>query len=242
MLNRFRKLKWQIDADSQAGPYRAHNEDNLVWRADAERCFAIVCDGVGGHNAGEIASLRTCNLLADALSSLDKAEEATLQTILRQTHLALCDAADADPALRHMATTVVLSLQCGPWAWIAWVGDSRAYWQSGSALEQVTQDHSFVAEKVAQGILTLEEARAHPMASTITSSLGGTRNGLRHLGVKKLRLRRGDRLILMTDGVYCALPNEVLALTAREGAQALTARAIENGSRDNASAIVIATE
>jgi len=239
MLNRFRRVTWSIAGDSQAGPIRDHNEDCIAFCEHPRRSYAIVCDGVGGHNGGEVASYQATAFLTERLATADALEETHLRGILAQAHMHLCDVAQQDTALRHMATTVVLAVQSGVWVWLAWVGDSRAYRLSCDGLKQLTQDHSFVAEKVAQGVLTEVEASNHPMANTITSALGGKRNGLRHRGVVKSRAKRGETLLLMSDGVYGVLSEAEIAEAANVGAQALTNRAIACGSQDNASAIVI---
>lgn len=239
MLTRVRSLQWHLDGDSQTGPVREHNEDCIAVHVDKRRSFAIVCDGVGGHNAGEVASQMACAYLAEHLQTLNAVDEASLKHLLQAAHSTLCEAAEQDDGLRHMATTVVLAVQQGAWAWLVWAGDSRAYRLRGNCMDALTQDHSFVAEKVAQGVLSAEEAEVHPMASTITSSLGGTRGALRHRGVYKVKLKRGDQLVLMTDGVFGVLSEAELLEAARLGASRLTAAAIENGSTDNASAVVV---
>lgn len=242
MLRRFRPLRWRLDADSRTGPYRDHNEDCVATGAEPRRGYAMVCDGVGGHKAGEVASQTACRLLSDALDAMDAVDESSLRALLQQVHLALCEKAENNPELHAMATTVVLAVQRGPWAWLAWAGDSRAYLLSRDRVRQVTRDHSFVTEKVAQGVLSEEEAADHPMASTITSSLGGNRRALRHREVEKARLRRGDRLLLMSDGVYSVLSDEKLAVLSADGAGALTRAAIEQGSTDNVSAVIVTVE
>ncbi|WP_373092013.1 PP2C family serine/threonine-protein phosphatase [Zhongshania sp.] len=239
MLNRFCRVTWSIDGDSQTGPIRDHNEDCIAFCEHARRSYAIVCDGVGGHNGGEVASHQATAFIAEKIAAVDVLEETKLRAMLQQAHMHLCQAAEQNTALRHMATTVVLAVQRGGWVWLAWVGDSRAYRLSGDGVKQLTQDHSFVAEKVAQGVLSEVEANNHPMANTITSALGGKRNGLRHRGVIKLRVKRGDALLLMSDGVYGVLSDTEIAEAANAGARALTSRAIACGSQDNASAIVI---
>ncbi|MEE2651425.1 MAG: protein phosphatase 2C domain-containing protein [Pseudomonadota bacterium] len=239
MLTLLRSLQWQMDGDSQTGPVREHNEDCFAIHADKKRSFAIVCDGVGGHNAGEVASQMACAFLSEQLRAMAGIDEGALKHLLHLAHTTLCDAAEEDAALSQMATTVVLAVQQGNRAWIAWAGDSRAYCLRGNKLTALTQDHSFVAEKIAQGVLSVEEATDHPMASTITSSLGGKRGALRHRGVCKVKLKRGDRLVLMSDGVYGSLSEVEVIEAASQGARKLTMAAIENGSADNASAVVV---
>jgi serine/threonine protein phosphatase PrpC len=239
MLNSLLRRKWCIDGDSKAGPVRDHNEDCIASCEDVKRSYAIVCDGVGGHNAGEVASLQATDFLKQQLAALAEVSEPTLRALLQQTHNLLCDAAEQDAALCQMATTVVLAVQSGRCIYIAWVGDSRAYHLRGDQLQQLTQDHSFVAEKIAQGVLTEEEASHHPMASTITSALGGKRKGLRHRGGMKLRPRRGDSIILMSDGVFGVLSEQGIVTAAKKGASAVTSAAIECGSQDNVSAVIL---
>ncbi|MCK0154932.1 protein phosphatase 2C domain-containing protein [Alcanivorax sp. S6407] len=230
-------LHWQANAETQTGPNKAGNEDSVSIGPGV----AILCDGVGGHGNGDIASRLACDFLLEALSgNQDTALEAhPLKQHLRRCHQHLLNYMEEHPRTNSMATTVVLALQQGNHCWLAWVGDSRAYLLRKGKLAQLSHDHSFVNEKVAQGVLSQEDAEQHPMAHLITSSLGGTPNSPRHIGIQQIPLRRKDRLILCSDGVYAYMSPEQFQQAAAKSAQALVQQAIDNNTADNASAICI---
>lgn len=232
-----RALRWQSAASSETGPNKTLNEDCVLLNDTLE--LAILCDGVGGHGNGNIASLLSCRYLEDTISQHKPSDEQDLRQMLRQSHQHLLDHMENHPETTGMATTVVLALKADNHIWLAWVGDSRAYLLRKCKLSQLTDDHSFVNEKVAQGILSSEEAANHPMANLITSSLGGAANSLKRTGIDKVALKRHDRLILCSDGVYGYMSRLELQQAASQSAQALVQQAIDNNTADNCSAICI---
>ena len=233
-------IRWQANACSKTGPNKEINEDHTL--LDEAQGLAIVCDGVGGQGNGELASKMACEFLEQSIANHPALSEPgmELRQILRQCHQHLLSHMKEHPDTQGMATTVVLALQNGSHTWLTWAGDSRAYLLRKGKLTALTNDHSFVNEKVAQGILSEEEAASHPMAHLITSSLGGASNSLKRIGIEKISLRRGDRLILCSDGVYGYMSHDELRLNANQGADALVRQAINNDTFDNCSAIDIA--
>lgn len=230
-------MHWQANAETQTGPNKAGNEDSVSIGPKV----AVLCDGVGGHGNGNVASRMACDFLLDVLSGSkeDGLEPQLLKQHLRSCHQHLLDHMEAHPSTKGMAATVVLALQQGNHCWLAWAGDSRAYLLRKGKLTQLSHDHSFVNEKVAQGVLSQEDAEQHPMAHLITSSLGGAPNSLRHIGIQQIPLRRKDRLILCSDGVYAYMSPEQFQQAAAKSAQTLVQQAINNNTADNASAICI---
>ncbi len=234
--------QWRIEQDSQTGSYKSHNEDRLGYQNNP--ALAIVCDGVGGNRHGEIAAQLACDFLMEQLQSKPAKywSEDLLKTLVKDTHKCLLDYMRSHPNTQGMATTLVMALQSGRYAWLCWVGDSRAYLIRDGQLQQLTQDHSFVEEKVAQGVFTPQEAAVHPMANLITSSLGGAPNSLKHLGCLRLKLKKHDRLVLSSDGVHGYMDDRELLAAGQVSAKALTAQALANDTRDNCSAICIVVE
>lgn len=232
-----RALRWQSTARSETGPNKTINEDCTLVDDTVE--LAILCDGVGGHGNGNIAALLACRYLEDAISQHKPSDEQHLRQLLRQCHQHLLDHMGNHPETTGMATTVVLALKADNHIWLAWVGDSRAYMFRKGKLNLLTDDHSFVNEKVAQGILSREEAESHPMANLITSSLGGAANSLKRIGIEKVALKPHDRLILCSDGIYGQMSRPELQQATSQSAQALVQQAIDNNTPDNCSAICI---
>lgn len=239
MISTLLTPRWQLSASSETGPNKNNNEDAVY--CDPANRFAIVCDGVGGNPHGELAAQMACSFLSNAFNHLDlqKTERSVIKETLRHCHAHLLQHMDEHPQTRSMATTVVLAIQHGKQAWVAWAGDSRAYLMSKNALAQISHDHSFVNEKISQGVLTEAEAASHPMANLITSSLGGSPRSLQHIGMKTVKLKKHDRLILCTDGVYAFMSDAELLASAQLSAERITAQAIENNTSDNCSAACI---
>ncbi len=232
--------RWLMEADSQTGPHKADNEDRVTFYPDP--ALTILCDGVGGNRCGEVAAGMAADYLQQALLHMGCRDlnDSLMLRLVRQTHEHLLQHMETDPGTEGMATTLVMAVQDGRHAWVVWAGDSRAYLLRNHELQALTRDHSFVAEKVDLGLLSEEEAAAHPLANLITSSLGGGHNSLKQIGCRRVRLHKGDRLLLCSDGVYSYLSDAELIEAGQQSAHALTARAIANHTHDNCSAICIA--
>jgi serine/threonine protein phosphatase PrpC len=234
-------LKWTLSSSSEVGPHRDHNEDSIFTHHQNTLKIAIVCDGVGGNNAGEIASALCCQLLSEQLIQLppSKLNKQALKQLIKNVHSQIVKHGNEAASTKGMATTLVAYIQKGNQHYIAWAGDSRAYLLRHQQLSQLTQDHSFVAEKVAQGIFTEEEAQNHHMASMITSSIGGSEKSLRHIGIANISPKKGDKIVLLSDGVYGFITPEQIKNSAQISAAATTQLAINENTSDNCSAIVI---
>jgi protein phosphatase len=221
---------------------RERNEDS--WCA-ADGTF-LVADGMGGHEAGEVASATAI----EALSGLGagKATIAGVRRAIRSTHAKV----RALPAtgVRRPGTTVsgvVLSSNGDVWAWLVVnVGDSRTYRMAGGMLEQLTTDHSRVAELVAGGYVAPEEAAYHPDRHVLTRVLGGG-SATVDPDVFWLPVSPGDRLLVCSDGLYDALPDGQVQGVLRahadpqEASDALVATATAVGARDNVTVVVVDT-
>ena len=162
------KLQWGASTD--VGMVRQQNEDSFL----AEETLFVVADGMGGHNAGEVASaLAVTTLKAGARLGIDTTED--FRELVQQANSAIYTASLDDSTQSGMGTTVTaLSIVEGeePRVLVANVGDSRAYlWRSG-ALSRLSVDHSYVQELVNEGIITPEAARVHPRRNIVTRALG----------------------------------------------------------------------
>jgi protein phosphatase len=224
---------------THAGLRRELNED--TYYADGDLGLWLVADGMGGHEYGEVASalaretivreVRDGTPLAQAIRIAD---EEIIGTSRRRN--------DALP----MGTTVVAARVKGDRFEVAWVGDSRIYlWRDGQ-LMQLSQDHSYVQELIANGALTHEQARNHPHRNVVTQALGVT--DPRNLNVETItgELRPGMQLLLCSDGlteeVDDAAIGRVLArqdCSAQECAETLVAAALDGGGSDNITVLVV---
>jgi protein phosphatase len=233
------KLKW--GAFSDVGMVRQQNEDSFL----AEETLFVVADGMGGHNAGEVASaLAVTTLKAGARLGIDDAE--VFRELVQQANSAIYTASLDDSTQSGMGTTVTaLSIVEGeePRVLVANVGDSRAYlWRSG-ALSRLSVDHSYVQELVNEGIITPEAARVHPRRNIVTRALGIDRSV--NVDVFTHFVRTGDRIVLCSDGLVDEVPDTEIAKVLgqhtdpQETAEALVMVANTNGGRDNTTVIVV---
>jgi len=233
------KLKW--GAFSDVGMVRQQNEDSFL----AEETLFVVADGMGGHNAGEVASaLAVTTLKAGARLGIDDAE--VFRELVQQANSAIYTASLDDSTQSGMGTTVTaLSIVEGeePRVLVANVGDSRAYlWRSG-ALSRLSVDHSYVQELVNEGIITPEAARVHPRRNIVTRALGIDRSV--NVDVFTHFVRTGDRIVLCSDGLVDEVADTEIAKVLgqhtdpQETAEALVMVANTNGGRDNTTVIVV---
>lgn len=224
-------------AMSDIGLVRGQNEDSFLV---APGVFAV-CDGMGGAQAGEVASEVACRHLMDLCSGERSVER--LVDAVRRANEEIVSRSLAEPDLAGMGTTLTAAIQEDDTLVFAHVGDSRAYLFHGGSLRQLTEDHSLVAELVRQGRLTPEQAAIHPHRSVITRALG-TEWEI-HPDVFRVPLAPGDRVLICTDGVSGLVPDDRIGLLMaqasdpEEAARSLVQEAIARGGDDNATAVVI---
>jgi protein phosphatase len=227
---------------------RPNNEDSFVVGPD-ERLF-LVADGMGGQERGEVASTMAAEIIPRVvyrcIAANESAEE-VLEHALQEANLAICDAGRSQPEGRRMGTTAVLALHLNGKVYVANFGDSRAYLVRGDQVQQLTVDHSVAQALVSCGALSPEEARASPYQHVLHKFLGC--NGMsEHAEVKPFTPQTGDRLILASDGLTNHVDENDLRHGARmfvdpQGwAEHLVQIALERGSRDNVTCVVVMFE
>lgn len=204
----------------------------------------IVADGMGGHNAGDLASRLAVNTIVEVIAaSQEKELEDMFEAAIELANRKVYDHACRNPELEGMGTTVVAATCSDGMLFVANVGDSRLYVVGRHGMKQVTRDHSWVEEMVRRGGLGKEEARNHPDRNIITRAVGAEEK------VKpdffRVELKEGDMVLMCTDGLTNMLEDEEIRMAldgARdlvEQAETLVRRANENGGRDNISVILI---
>jgi len=219
------------------GLVRSQNEDSF---AAAPPMFAVA-DGLGGHQAGEVASRIAIETL------IERAPKATAPAALAQTirkaNEAIIAAVERGEGRPGMGTTVTAAVVQGTRVLIAHVGDSRAYLLRNSHLERLTRDHSVVADMVRNGTLTEEEARHHVNRSVITRALGS--DPTVPVDTLEVTAQEGDRFLLCTDGLHGPVRDEkiadilISAPSPRSAADSLVDAAIRAGGPDNITAVVV---
>lgn len=247
---------YTVQTRTHTGSVRDVNEDTvstvLDWRTplslsdaalQARGHLFAVADGMGGHAAGEIASKLAVETLFHHYYEAQDAPQAALTAAIAAVNETLCAQAAAQQTFAGLGTTLVAALLRGNALTIANVGDSRAYLFRGAELTQITRDHSWVAEQVAAGVLSPEEAARHPYRNVITHSLGPDRDPTPDFF--QLTLQKGDLVLLCSDGLSNLVSEEELAafLAAYqpdEAADILLERTLERGAPDNVTLALIA--
>ncbi len=233
------KLRWGATTD--VGMVRQQNEDSF----HAEENLYIVADGMGGHNAGEVASaLAVSTVRSGARMGIRTPDQ--FRELVQQANTAIYTASLDDSTQSGMGTTLTAAAVVPgeePRILIANVGDSRTYLFRGGVLSRLSVDHSYVQELVNEGIITPEEARVHPRRNIVTRAMGIDR--FVQVDVFSHLVRTGDRLVLCSDGLVDEVADVDIAriLTehtdAQETAEALVLVANANGGRDNTTVIVL---
>lgn len=232
------RLSWGSRSD--VGLVRGHNEDSFLVQ---DPVFAV-CDGVGGHAAGEVASaiaVRTISQLAP-----DTADDARLGAAVEEANSAIISAAQSGQGRDGMGCTASAVVIDGSRMAVAHVGDSRVYLLSGGVLVRITHDHSYVEELVDAGEITADEARVHPSRSIITRALGSDPD--MYADHFTLDVHAGDRIIICSDGLSSMVPDakiESVAIscaTPQAAADTLVSAALEGGGHDNVTVIVVDVE
>lgn len=233
----------EFEGGSQPGRVRTVNQDAFFAGPAAGRAFmALVADGMGGHRSGEVASQKAVEIMRRELERSRNQPPVTIARAVQMANLAIFDHSVANPEHQGMGTTctvVVLDDQVGL---VGHVGDSRAYLLRGGELRQLTLDHSWVADRVRQGILSEEEARQHRWRNVITNTLGS--NPQVKLDLLHFRVEPGDVILLCSDGVSMLLSTELMkrVLTEnspQEACRRLLEEADGRGSPDNITAVVL---
>lgn len=222
---------------THVGKIREHNEDSLVVAAP----LFVVCDGMGGHAAGEVASEIAVSTIARNAPQYPDAY--ALGQAVESANLAIIQAAKQGKGRAGMGTTCTAAMLENEHLVIAQVGDSRAYLLHNGRLQQITRDHSLMADLIEAGRITPEEAKVHPQRSVITRALGSdprTEPDLYEIGVHE-----GDRLLLCSDGLTAMLDdNEIRAILGsvtdpQRCASRLINQAVDAGGVDNVTVIVV---
>ena len=231
-----------LAGDSSPGTVREANQDSFFLDTTPNGALALVADGMGGHVSGELASRKARDILAHALKNGSKYPPLTIARAVQRANLDIFDHAAAHPADHGMGTTLTLVVVDDHLALVGHVGDSRAYLIRDGEITQLTRDHSWVADRVRQGLLSGDEARQHQWRNIITNSVG-TQPSVR-LELSALTLQPDDRLLLCTDGLSLLLPDGLLLQIVQqtpleEAARELVRRADERGSPDNVTALVL---
>ncbi len=245
-------IEWQIAGLTDVGLRRSHNEDNfLMIEAGGGDSISyglyVVADGLGGHHGGEIASQFTVDALKDQFlnnpPSLVKPVDGWLKNAaLAANEAVLTQQGDVNQA-KKMGSTLVMALVKDNQAYIANVGDSRAYHLNSETIQQISVDHSLVQRLVQIGQITSEEARNHKKKNVIYNTIGDKKNP--EVGLFQIALQPGDRLLLCSDGLNDMVTDDKMLDISRNYSKPATVckllvdAAKTAGGNDNITVIII---
>ena len=250
-------MESRFGAKTDVGLKRGHNEDSFC--AAPELGLYVVCDGMGGRNAGEVASRLAVDVIQQHIR--EAGQDASLPMVgpsdagfspqtnrlasaIRLANQVVHGAARSRSDQAGMGTTVVSALITGQTLSVAHIGDSRLYLIRGGGIQPLTEDHSLVAEQVRRGLLTEEEAERSPQKNIITRALGI--EATVEVALDELPLEATDVLLLCSDGLTRGVkPDEILhevrnGATPQAAAERLVELANAAGGEDNTTVVLIA--
>jgi protein phosphatase len=220
---------------------RKSNEDAMV--LDRDRGLFVVADGMGGHNAGEVASALAVTTLHEFITDAGDANESTLTEALCLANDQVLSAAANNPTYEGMGTTVVAAYVKDGSIVFGNVGDSRIYLLHNGSLQQLTNDDSWVSRVLPADAIGTEEASRHPMRHVLTKVVGLREDMEPSVGSSAFV--SGDTLLLCSDGLHGVVSDDAIASLLRkpvgvdEIARELVERALSSGSTDNITAVVV---
>jgi serine/threonine protein phosphatase PrpC len=240
------EMMMKVASMTDPGRVRKNNEDSFF--ADSRLGLLIVADGMGGHNGGEVAS----RIAVETISEFVQARLGTngrqdldslILGAIEEADARIRSQADQDPMLDDMGTTLVLALCRGDAIHLAHLGDSRAYLAHSGSIQQLTEDHSLVAQMMKDGQLAKEDAPHFRLRNVVTRSLGNRTAS--EVALATVEWRAGDYLLLCSDGLTNMVEDSELSALIAEGGTDLERscrevidRANRNGGKDNITAVL----
>ena len=243
-------LTIELQAAVDAGRARSNNEDSVA--VDAETSLAVLADGMGGYNAGEVASNMATSFISSELGRWlrEASVQATDQDVRRAMDIcvdnanrAIFNAANSNPQYAGMGTTLVVALFRGTRLLVGHVGDSRAYRLRGGRLQQLTRDHSLLQEQIDAGLITPEQAAFSANKNLVTRAVGVEDTVL--LETHQHEVSPGDLYLLCSDGLSDMLDDGTIAQLLQSGdslegvCNTLIEAANDAGGKDNISVILV---
>lgn len=249
-------LALEIASHTDPGMVRSHNEDSIASVPD--KGLVVLADGMGGYNAGEVASGMATTVLTTELRQLlnehapnavdpqsgDKAALKMLQQQIAKANTSIYQAAQSQPQYAGMGTTLVVALFYDNKVMVAHIGDSRLYRMRGGEFGQVSKDHSLLQEQIDAGMLTPEQAKHSSNKNLVTRALGI--DPVVEPEIHEYETQVGDIYLLCSDGLSDMVSDEDIGMTLQAlganpnlAAQQLVQMANDNGGRDNVSVILI---
>lgn len=240
----------RVASRSHCGLVRLQNEDSFYAPADMPEDLLVVADGMGGHNAGEIASALCVETVVDTVREFRHTDTPSMEVVrmaFMRANRKVFRTAQDNREQAGMGTTLTLAFRTGEDAFIiGHVGDSRAYRIGRGNVHRLTRDHSLVEELVRLGEISPQDARVHPQRNIITRSIGASPSV--RVDITQVRLGAHEGLMLCSDGLTLHLTEEDIAQALRENedpseaADELLYRVLSRGAHDNVTLIIAMTD
>lgn len=247
-------MRFDVYAITDKGCVRELNEDSYCicgFDDNKEPGFCVVADGMGGHNAGEVASQLATeyikNSLEDVLNASLESQNldmpGRINDAVHKANESIYDLSKKDESRMGMGTTAVICSFVNNEGYIANVGDSRAYACRRDEIYQITVDHSIVEEMVANGSITRDEARVHPQKNIITRAIGSEKDI--KADIFEYEYKAGDSIVMCSDGLSGMVDDKTIlkvvknSMSSKEVCEKLCCLAKENGGIDNITVVTI---
>ncbi len=236
---------------TDAGKVREINQDDYAIYENGCRLY-IVADGMGGHQCGEIASRMAVEVIVEHVKKYMSPDmdglsvKGILFEAYHRANKKILEYNQIEPACSGMGTTLTLLYHCQKHSLIGHIGDSRAYVLHNRQLDQVTEDHSLVAELCKNGEISKEEAKKHPQRHVITRALG--MSDYSKADIFSIELHNNDKVLLCTDGLTNLVSDEEIndimnrSSSEEELAHKMVQLAIERGGHDNITVVIVNIE
>lgn len=243
-------MHYTFCAQTDAGRTRKNNEDSVVF--DETTHLGVLADGMGGYNAGEVASgMATAFIRSELVRWLTEAGEQAqpgqvrraIEICVHNANLSIFNSSAANPHYAGMGTTLVMGVFRDDKLLLGHVGDSRCYRLRGNELAQITKDHSLLQEQIDAGLLTPAQAAVSPNRNLVTRAMGVENSVM--LELHEHQVEPGDLYMMCSDGLSDMVADPTIATILQAGlplpqmATELVAKANENGGRDNITVLLI---
>ena len=247
LLRKGDTMKGQFLTDR--GQIRSHNEDSGgFFHNPFNQYLAIIADGMGGHQAGDIASQVATSIIREKWQesnnfNVPEEAEAWLKEKVLEINKSIYDQSNQNEAYQGMGTTVVISICTDDFITIAHIGDSRCYMLNENGFKQMTEDHSLVNELIRSGEISVEDAEYHPRKNVLLRALGTEEQVVSD--VQSISWEIGDKLLLCSDGLTNKLADDELGellhsdYSIEETGQKMVDLANERGGEDNISLVIV---
>ena len=235
---------------TDTGRARNNNEDSVA--VDDATALVVLADGMGGYNAGEVASGMAAAFIKSEMArwlaqtgvnSNAKEVRRALEICVDNANHSIYTAANSNPQYRGMGTTLVMGVFQGNRATLGHIGDSRCYRMRGDTLQQLTKDHSLLQEQLDAGLISVEDAKTSLNRNLVTRALGVEEIVM--IEINEHRVEAGDRYLMCSDGLTDMVADEDITVTLlgpgslEEKAARLVQQANNNGGRDNISVVLV---